>query len=82
MADLKKIPFQSVADQDIVTMSFDENPNIPTANYSEETLSKINDVISKKIKAERIKKLIDDELKQDEKIEDNDMNMMFSFKSM
>jgi len=81
MADLKKIPFDTVTD-DVISMSFDENPNIPTANYSEETLVKINETIAKKMRAEKIKKLIETELKDDKPTETNDMGLAFNFSSM
>ncbi len=81
MADLKKVPFDTVTD-DVVSMSFDENPNIPTANYSDATLEKINDVIKKKMRAEKIKKMIESELKDDKKVDDNELAFNFNFKSM
>jgi hypothetical protein len=63
-------------------MSFDENPNIPTANYSEETLEKMNDVIRKKMRAEKLKKMIETELKNEKKDDTGDSGLMFSFDSM
>jgi len=81
MAELKKIPFDSVNDE-VISMSFDENPNIPTANYSEETLAKINETIVKKMRAEKIKKLIESELKDEKNIESDDLSFSFNFKSM
>jgi len=81
MAELKKIPFDSVNDE-VISMSFDENPNIPTANYSEETLAKINETIVKKMRAEKIKKLIESELKDEKNTESDDLSFSFNFKSM
>jgi hypothetical protein len=81
MAELKKTPFQTVQD-DVISMDFDENPNIPTANYSEETLKVINDTIKKKQRAEKLKKIIDQELKPKSKGDDDDMGLSFSFSSM
>lgn len=80
MADLKKIPFNSVNDE-VISMSFSENPNIPTANYSAETLNNINEVIRKKMRAEKLKKMIEQELKTDKKNDDN-MDLSFVFKGM
>jgi hypothetical protein len=82
MAELKKVPMSSVKDDAVISMSFDENPNIPTSNYSEDTLDKINEVIARKMKAEKIKKIIEAELKDEKKIEGNDMGFSFSFSSM
>ncbi len=82
MAELKKVPMSSVKDDNVISMSFDENPNIPTANYSEDTLDKINDVIAKKMRAEKIKKMIETELKDEKKTEGNDLGLKFSFGSM
>ena len=81
MANLKKVPFNTVKD-DVVSMSFDENPNIPTSNYSNETLLKINDVIRTKMRAEKIKKMIESELKDEKKTESNEMAFNFNFSSM
>lgn len=81
MAEIKKVPFSSVQDESVISMSFDENPNIPTANYSEETLVKINAVIAKKIRAEKIKKMIETELKAETKKEE-DPFLAFNFNSM
>jgi len=81
MADLKKVPFNTVND-DVVSMSFDENPNIPTSNYSNETLDKINNVIKTKMRAEKIKKMIETELKDEKKTESNEMAFNFNFSSM
>lgn len=82
MAELKKVPMSSVKDDAVISMSFDENPNIPTANYSEDTLSRINEVIAKKMRAEKIKKMIEAELKDEKKTEGNDLGLTFSFGSM
>lgn len=82
MADLKKTQFNTV-DEDIVSMEFDKNPNIPTANYSDETLLNIQDAIQKKMRAEKIKKMIETELRRDKKTESLDeMSLSFSFKGM
>lgn len=81
MADLKKVPFDTVND-DVVSMSFDENPNIPTANYSDETLTNIQNAIKKKMRAEKIKKMIESELKADDKGGNDDMAFSFSFSGM
>lgn len=81
MAEMKKVPFSSVQDESVISMSFDENPNIPTANYSEATLTKINEVIAKKMRAEKIKKMIEAELKTETKKEE-DPFLAFSFSSM
>jgi hypothetical protein len=81
MADLKKQPFNTV-DDDVISMDFEGNPNIPTANYSEETLKNIQETIRKKQRAEKIKKMIDQELKADKKADDNEMAFSFSFKGM
>ena len=82
MAELKKVPMSSVADESVISMSFDENPNIPTANYSDDTLGKIQEVIAKKMRAEKIKKMIETELKDEKKIEGNDLAFSFNFNSM
>jgi len=81
MADLKKVALTDTNDE-VISMSFDDNPNIPTANYSEETLNTINEVIRKKMRAERIKKIIEAELKDEKKVDTNDMTFNFGFKSM
>lgn len=81
MAELKKTPFNTIND-DIISMEFDTNPNIPTANYSDETALKIQEAIKNKMKAEKLKKLIDAELKQEKKKESDDFAFNFSFKSM
>lgn len=80
MAELKKIPFSAVTD-DVITMSFAENPNIPTANYSDETLKKINDKLQKTMKAEKLAKMIEQELKTDKKTDEIE-GFSFSFKGM
>lgn len=81
MAELKKTSFNQVND-DVISMDFEGNPNIPTANYSEETLIKINETIRKKMRAEKIRKMIDQELKSNKKQDENDMAFSFSFKGM
>ena len=58
MAELKKTQFSNVNDE-IISMEFDNNPNIPTANYSEETAIKIQETIKKKMRAEKLKKMIE-----------------------
>jgi len=81
MANLKKQPFNQVKDE-VISMTFEENPNIPTANYSEETLKKIEESIRKKQRAEKLKKLIEQELKIDKKSDEDDMSFAFTFKGM
>ncbi len=81
MAELKKTPFGNVNDE-IISMEFDTNPNIPTANYSEETALKIQEVIRNKMRADKLKKMIESELKQEKKKETEDFAFNFSFKSM
>jgi len=81
MTNLKKVPFNVVTD-DVISMSFDENPNIPTANYNENTLNKINEVIKKKMRAEKIKKMLETELKDEKKTESDNMAFSFNFSSM
>ena len=82
MAELKKVPMSSVKDESVISMSFDENPNIPTTNYSDETHEKIKEVIAKKMRAEKIKKMIESELKDEKKTEGNDLGLSFNFGSM
>lgn len=81
MAELKKTPFKTV-NEEVVSMEFDGNPNIPTANYSEETAERIQEAIKKKMRAEKLKKMIETELKNDKKKEANEMAFSFSFKGM
>ena len=81
MAELKKIPFDKVTDDKIV-MTFNKNPNIPTANYSDETLVSITEAIKKKMKADKVKKLIETELRSEDNNESNEMNFVFTFKGM
>ena len=81
MAELKKTAFDTINDE-IISMEFDVNPNIPTANYSEETASKIQDAIRNKMRAEKLKKMIETELAQTKKKENEDFAFNFSFKSM
>ena len=82
MAERKKTPISTV-NEDIISMEFDENPNIPTANYNEDTASRIQIAIVKKKKAEKLKKMIENELKNEKKeIEGETMGMGFTFNSM
>lgn len=82
MATLKKTPIGSVKG-DILSMEFDENPNIPTANYNEKTADKIQEAIVKKMRAEKLKKMIDSELKQNDKVIDGEnLGLSFTFKGM
>ena len=81
MADLKKQPFDTV-DDDVISMDFEGNPNIPTSNYSEETLKNIQETIMKKQRAEKIKKMIDQELKDDKKSDGDETAFSFTFKGM
>lgn len=82
MTNLKKQPFNTVNDG-VISMDFSENPNIPTANYNDETLKNIQESIKKKQRAEKLKKMIDQELKgTDTKNNQDDMAFAFSFKSM
>lgn len=74
MATAKKTPISSVNDS-VISMEFDENPNIPTANYSEETSKNIKKAIIKKMRAEKLKKMIDAELKKEEKSRKSGENM-------
>lgn len=78
----KTVPMSSVHD-DVISMEFSENPNIPTANYSEETAKLIQSVIAKKKKAEKLKTLIENELKNVKKPEEGEMiGLGFKFSSM
>ena len=81
MAELKKTQFSNV-NEEIISMEFDNNPNIPTANYGEETAIKIQETIKKKMRAEKLKKMIESELKQDKKKESVESIFDLSFKSM
>lgn len=81
MAELKKTNFSGVTD-DVISMDFEGNPNIPTANYGEETLKNINETIRKKMRAEKIQKMIDQELKPDKKASGDEMAFSFNFKGM
>jgi hypothetical protein len=82
MAELKKTPIRSV-NEDIISMEFDVNPNIPTANYSNETAERIQQAIVKKLRAEKLKKMIESELKQDTKVLDGEsLGFSFTFNSM
>jgi len=66
-----------------VTMAFESNPNIPTTTYSEETYNAIKEKIKKTLKAQKIKAIIDSELKpEDKSLEDESLGIKFSFSSM
>jgi hypothetical protein len=82
-AELKKTPMSSV-NEDIISMEFDSNPNIPTANYSEETAIAMREAIAKKMKIEKLKKMIEKELKQDlpKTSEVENIGFSFSFNGM
>lgn len=81
-AEQKKIPISSV-NEDIISMEFGENPNIPTANYNEETELAIQEAIIKKMKTDKLKKLIDLELKQDVRpVEGESLGLSFTFKGL
>jgi len=83
MAELKKVPLNSV-NEEVISMEFDENPNIPTANYSEETGELIQEAIKKKLRAEKLKKMIETELKHEEKSKagGDSTGLAFTFKGM
>lgn len=82
MAELKRIPISSI-NEDIISMEFDGNPNIPTANYSAETAQRIQMAIAKKMRAEKLKRMIESELKQDAPNNHSDsIGLEFSFKGM
>jgi len=82
MATLKKTALNTVKDN-IINMEFDENPNIPTANYSEETANNIKKAIIKKMRAEKLKKMIDAELKKETKIKSGEsIGIPLTFKGM
>ena len=81
MADLKKQPFNTV-DDEVISMDFEGNPNIPTANYTDETLKNIQDTIQKKQRAEKIKKMIEQELKTEKKSDSDETAFSFTFKGM
>jgi hypothetical protein len=81
MAERKTVPLDTK--EDVVSMEFDDNPNIPTANYNEETANKIQEAIKKKMRAEKLKKMIDAELKQNDRPESEEsIGFAFSFKGM
>jgi len=81
-ATRKTTPFSAI-DEDVISLEFDANPNIPTANYSEETAILIQKVIAKKIKAEKLKKLIENELKNEKRPEEGEMvSLGFKFSTM
>jgi len=81
MIEMKKIPFNTVQ-ENVINMSFDKNPNIPTSNYNKATLETINEVIKRKMRAEKIKKIIESELKPNENFEDDNLGLSFTFGSM
>jgi hypothetical protein len=83
MAELKKTPMNSVH-EDIISMEFDENPNIPTANYNSDTEASIQQAIINKMKVDKLKKFIDSELKRDNKPDNSgeSIGLSFSFKGM
>ena len=83
MAELKKTPFNSI-NEDIISMEFNKNPNIPTANYSAETADRIQEAIIKKMRTEKLKKMIENELKTDQgKVRDGEsIGIGFNFSSM
>ncbi len=83
MAELKKTPMSSVH-EDIISMEFGENPNIPTANYSVDTEQAIQEAIIKKMRINKLKNFIDSELKRDTKPPSNNdsIGLAFNFKGM
>lgn len=83
MAEYKKTPFTAV-NEEIISMEFDGNPNIPTANYSEETAGLIQEAIMKKMRNDKLKKFIDSELKGEQKSNESSdfLGFSFSFKGM
>ena len=82
MAELKKIPMNSI-NEDIISMEFDTNPNIPTANYSEETAQRIQIAIAKKMRSEKLKRMIEHELKKEGPNNHADsIGLEFTFKGM
>lgn len=73
----------NTVNEDIISMEFDGNPNIPTANYSEETSKRIQLAIVKKMRAEKLKKLIETELKPEKADNSTDsIGFEFTFKGM
>ncbi len=83
MAELKKTPISTI-NEEIISMEFNGNPNIPTANYSEATAIKIQAAIAKKLRAEKLKKMLEQELKVETKSASGTetMGLDFTFKSM
>ncbi len=83
MAELKKTPINTI-NEEIISMEFDGNPNIPTANYGEETAHRIQVAIAKKMRAEKLKRMLEQELKQEQKSASGTetMGLDFTFKSM
>jgi len=81
MTNIKKTPFTNV-DDDVISMDFEGNPNIPTANYGNDTLKNIDEVIKKKQRAEKLKKIIDQELTPEKKAQEDEMSFAFNFGSM
>ncbi len=82
MAERKKTPISTV-NEDIISMEFDENPNIPTVTYSDDTAGRIQKAIAKKIRAEKLQKMIDNELKKENTTtEGESLGMAFNFSGM
>ena len=83
MAELRKTPMGTV-NEDIISMEFNGNPNIPTANYSQETEQRIHAAIAKKMRAEKLKKMLEQELKVERKSADGteSLGLDFTFRSM
>lgn len=83
MAELRKTPINTI-NEEIISMEFDSNPNIPTANYSEETAHRIQVAIARKMKAEKLKRMLEQELKQEQKSANGteSLGLDFTFKSM
>ncbi len=83
MAELKKTPISSI-NEEIISMEFDGNPNIPTANYSAETEQRIQLAIAKKMRAEKLKRMLETELRQEHKSAGGSetLGLDFTFKGM
>ena len=81
MKEIKKANL-SADNSEVVTMTFDDNPNIPTANYNDATASKIEQAIQNKLKKEKMQKLLEQELKEDAVKAEDPFAMKFSFKGM
>lgn len=82
-AKLKKVQMSSVT-TDVISMEFDQNPNIATANYSAETAKRVQQAIIKKMRVDKLKQFIDTELKEETRNSQagEHMGFEFSFKSM